>query len=295
MAMLMKWTRSAVTLAVVTVFPLSTLFVPVAVGQQDSGARIAVRAENAEGGGYVGIRVGDEVRDSIAPTDRQLLMFAPSQVAAGGRIFAFGKIPPELSGESFTAEFLVWEDGAWRRRQIIPRQAGQVGHVSATLVVPELESGAVPTAVFARRRPGEMQTVRSGFVTVPGSASMRLAYSLDEWDWSELGPVSLTVSAQFAPGQRNAGRTVELFTKRLVPDKIREPRWFDEIVDLGVVSGQVVRFDFTATPERSAGKLAPYVVWGAPTIARSWTGSSRSKACCSTTPSRRRPSPCRRR
>ncbi|MEE8311453.1 MAG: sulfatase [Candidatus Binatia bacterium] len=266
--MLMKWTRSVVTVAaaLIAMFPLSTLLVPAAVAQQASDARIEVRAENAEGGGYVGVRVGDEVRDSIAPTERQLLMFAPAQVAAGGRIFAFGKIPPALSGESFTAEFLVWEDGEWRRRRVIPRQAGQVGHVSATLLVPDLESGAVPTAVFARRRPGEMQVVRSGYVTVPGSASMRLAYSLDEWDWRGLGPVSLSVSAEFAPGQRNSGRRVELFTKRIVPSKIAEPRWFDETVDLGVVGGQVVRFDFTATPERSAGKLAPYVVWGAPTI-----------------------------
>jgi arylsulfatase A-like enzyme len=266
--MLMKWTCSAATVAaaLIAAFPLSTVLVPAAYAQQVSDARIAVRAENAEGGGYVGVRVGDEVRDSIAPTERQLLMFAPAQVAAGGRIFAFGKIPPELSGESFTAEFLVWEDGAWRRRQVIPRQAGQVGHVSTTLLVPELESGSVPTAVFARRRPGEMQVVRSGYVTVPGSASMRLAYSLDEWDWRELGPVSLSVSAEFAPGQRNSGRSVELFTKRIVPDKIADPRWFDETVDLGVVSGQVVRFDFTATPERAAGRLAPYVVWGAPTI-----------------------------
>lgn len=263
----MPWMWSAAVLAV--------LLAPLSVGAQPAGgARIPIRADNDEGGGYVSVRVGDAVRDALAPSNRQLLMLAPSQVAAGGRVFAFGKIPPQLAADAFIAEFLVWEQGTWRRRKVIPRQAGQVGHVSATFIVPELESGSVPTAVFARRDAGEIQVVRSGYVAMPGAAQLRLGYSLDEWDWSDLGPVSVTVAAEFAPGQPNSGRRIELFSDRIVPGKGaaagaaagNAPRWFDTTVDLGIVGGQVVRLVFTAEPERVRGKLAPYVVWAAPVV-----------------------------
>ncbi len=215
---------------------------------------------------YATVRVGGESRQALAVSNRQLLTLSPSQVAAGGRVFTFGKIPADLGEEAFTAEFLVWDGTRWSRRAVIPRQARQVGHVSSTVVVPDLESGSVPTAVFARRQSGEPDSVITGVMTVPDTSIMHVGFSLDEWDWSELGPVGVRVYAELAPGQRNAGKRYELFSRRIAVGAGESPHWFNETIDLGVLGGRSVRFVFTSIPERVEGRLAPYVVWSVPQI-----------------------------
>lgn len=228
--------------------------------------------EEARGGdrvreaAYTQVRVGGESRQALAASNRELLTLSPSQVAAGGRVFTFGKIPAALGEEAFTAEFLVWDGTRWSRRAVIPRQARQVGHVSSTVVVPDLESGSVPTAVFARRQSGEPDSVITGVIEVPNTSTMQVGFSLDEWDWSELGPVSVRVYAELAPGQRNAGKRYELFSKRLAVAAGESPHWFDETIDLGVLGGKAVRFVFASIPERVEERLAPYVVWSVPRI-----------------------------
>jgi len=244
---------------------------------------------------YVPVRVGNEVRDSLAGSGRLLLALEPSQVAHGGRVFVYGKIPDYMASQDFMAEFLVWTEGGWKREKLVEKKAGEFGNVTATLVMADLEPGPVPTAVFARRPDGG-SIIASAPVDVPGGARLKVAYTLDEWDWHGLAPVTVSVAAEPIGKDGSTGRQVVLFERRVSPAK-QQPEWFDETVDLSSVAGRQVRFLFRAQPDPKAGALEPHVAWAAPTVveqrrARGYSSvilvsldglRARSLSCCGST------------
>ena len=223
---------------------------------------------------YATVRVDDERRATLVGGAREQLALRPAQVAAGGRVFVFAKIPPERGEEAFEAEFLIRRQDAWHRERVIEKPAGKIGFVSSTLVVENLEPGPVPTAIFRRTAvAGEMQSVVSTSVRVPSGARMKLGFSLDEWDWAGLAPVKVSVSAVVLDEDAGGDREVPIFEATLDPDS-GSPRWFDHTVDLEAVANSEVHFAFRALPQHGPGRIAPHVVWAAPTVVLGRTLSS---------------------
>jgi len=214
---------------------------------------------------YVPVRVGDERRLSLTDSGRRQLALRPAQVAEGGRLFAFATVPPELAEESFDAEFLVWRAGAWQRRGIVRKETGKLGHLTSTIVVQGQAPGPIPTAVFRRTAEhGKAQSVVSVPLKIPSNTKLEFGYSLDEWDWSDLSPVDITVTA-LVPEKKGstATREVRVFRERLDP-KGRAPVWVDARSDLSTIKGEDIRLVFRADPVYAADRLAPHVVWSSP-------------------------------
>ncbi len=239
-----------------------------AASPADAG-RLAVLAEAGAGGvelPYVPVRVGDETRDALIAGAKTVLSLGPVQAGHGGRVFMYASVPDHLAGVAFDAEFLLWENGTWKRRAVVRRDAGETGRISATVIVPDLEPGPVPVAVLARPPVStQPQSVSSAPVRIPSVSKLKFAYGFDEWDGEGLAPATLMVSAELPADGRDPARSVELF-KRRIAGKTDTLRWTDESIDLASLSGSTVRFQFRTQAETSSSLLRPQVVWGAPTV-----------------------------
>jgi arylsulfatase A-like enzyme len=228
------------------------------------------------------VRVGREVREALTSSGRDLLALRPAQVAAGGRVFVYGAVPRDAGMEEFDTEALVWTEDRWIRRTIMPKAAGRLGYVSATVLVPDVEPDTVPTAVF--RRSGsklDPVTVVSVPVDVPRRARLRVSYALDEWDLADLSPVTVTVAAREVYGRVPDAKAYELFSETLIPSAIAkasggEHGWSDQAVDLSRFSGTSVVIELSSSVRDAPGKLRPHVVWGPATIVGGSTATQRS-------------------
>jgi hypothetical protein len=228
------------------------------------------------------VRVGREVREALTSSGRDLLALRPAQVAAGGRVFVYGAVPRDAGMEEFDTEALVWTEDRWIRRTIMPKAAGRLGYVSATVLVPDVEPDTVPTAVF--RRSGsklDPVTVVSVPVDVPRRARLRVSYALDEWDLADLSPVTVTVAAREVYGRVPDAKAYELFSETLIPSAIAkasggEHGWIDQAVDLSRFSGTSVVIELSSSVRDAPGKLRPHVVWGPATIVGGSTATQRS-------------------
>jgi arylsulfatase len=240
----------------------------------DSG-RLALHAVGGSGGDlpYDSVRVGDELRVTLAPSGRTRLAVRPAQVDAGGRLFVYADIPPDAGKEAFDAEILLWEEGGWRRRQLVHKEAGKVGKISATLVVPDLEVGPVATAVFRRDAvAGARQVVSTRPVVVPRGARLRVGFALDEWDQRGLGPITVSVAAVVLENGQPTGREYDLLKHRLTP-AVKPPRWDDDDIDLSKLAGETVRFEFRSLAHEGRGILPPHVAWSMPTLVTAATAA----------------------
>ena len=256
---------------------LFSVLASVSAFASDSG-RIELRADiGGEPFPPFDARVATETRQAFAPSGRLSLGLKPSQIATGGRVFVYGRVPSALIGTPFTAEALIWTAGrpeqgeeeavemGWRRAGLIESGGGSA-FVSETLVVEKLDPGAVATEVAKRTPPpGGGVTVRSMPVRVPRSGRLRIGYSLDERVWEGLVPVTVEVLARRVRDGIVADEATSLFRQHVVPAK-QPPRWFDHVLDLRGVAGSEAVFEFRASSESAPGKLQPHVVWSVPEI-----------------------------
>lgn len=228
---------------------------------------------------YVNVRVGGETRSSLAPSGRRSFGAHPSQVATGGRVFVYGRVPSDLVGREFQAEALIWTPGrdeegdepavprGWRRVAVIRSEGGD-SFLSETLVVEDLDPGAVATEFFERSAvPLDGVVHRTAPVAVPASARLRFGYTLDEHVWDGLAPATVEIVAKPYREGVATGERISLF--RSTVDVSKGPRWFDKTVDLGRLAGSSAVLEFRANSDRrSDGKLQPHVAWSSPEIIR---------------------------
>jgi arylsulfatase A-like enzyme len=255
--------------AAVACLSLVASVTPAAAEPREESNRAPVFAARKGDGGaldYVPVRVGEERRLSMADGGRVQLALRPVQASAGGRIFLFAKVPGDLQESSFFAEFMVWRGGHWERHKVLEKKKGELGHLSTTLTLPDLGAGPIPTAVFRRvAEHGKLQSVVSTARDVPSKARLKFGYSFDEWDWTDLSPVEITVTAVIPDKKSKEGKEVRIYRQRVEPQG-ESPRWFDAEADLSSIKGEDVRFIFRAEPMYVSKKLAPHVVFSAPTI-----------------------------
>lgn len=217
-------------------------------------------------------RVGREVREALTSSGRELLALRPAQVAAGGRVFVYGAVPGDSGMQEFDTEALVWIEDSWKRRTIMPKSAGKLGYVSATVLVPDVEVETVPTAVF--RRAGvrmDPVTVWANTVEIPRRASLRFSFALDEWDLTDLSPVVVSVVAREMYQGVPAATAQELFSETLIPSAVAKSvmageAWIDKTVDLAGYAGATMQFEFRTSVRDAPGKLRPHVAWGPATV-----------------------------
>jgi arylsulfatase A-like enzyme len=225
----------------------------------ETGARLSSKS----------VRVGREVREALTSSGRELLALRPAQVAAGGRVFVYAAVPGDSGMQAFDTEALVWGEDSWVRRTIIPKNAGRLGYVSATVLVPDIELETVPTAVFRRAgRRMDPVTVVTNAVEVPRRAHLRFSYVLDEWDLEGLSPVAVSVVVREIFDGVPSGTTQELFNETLIPAALAKDgtSWIDKSIDLGRLGGATVRFELQSSVRDAPGKLRPHVAWGPATI-----------------------------
>jgi hypothetical protein len=240
-------------------------------GLREDGNRVPLYAARREGGTalpYVAVRVGEERRYALAASGREQLALRPAQVGAGGRVFVFAKVPPDLGETEFPAEFLVWRAGHWERRQVLDKPTGSLGHITATLIVDGAAAGAIPTAVFRRQaQGGKLQSIVSTSLEIPSHAVLKFGYALDEWDWSGLAPIDISIAAlvDVEEDGKTSTREVKVFDERFEP-KDQKPGWIDATADLTKLAGERARFSFRAQPVLEHERLAPHLVWSSPAI-----------------------------
>jgi len=226
----------------------------------------AARKDDSSALTYVPVRVGEERRLALGDGGRVQLALQPVQASAGGRAFLFARVPADLKETSFPAEFLVWHGGRWERQRVVEKKAGELGHMSTTVTLSDVAPGPVPTAVFRRvAAHGTLQSVVSTPIEIPKNARLKFGYSFDEWDWSDLSPVELTVTAVLPDKKEPKGREVRVFRQRIEAQG-PEQTWFDAVADLSAARGEDVRLIFRAEPLYVKGRLAPHVVWSSPAI-----------------------------
>lgn len=223
------------------------------------------------------LEIGAETRPLFAASGRRVLSIQPVEVGVGGQMFAYGPVPPDLAGEDFSAEIVVWEfprpategsparTGGWRRLALAQFKAATGNTVSATAIDPELAAGPVITGVFARSVPApEGRFVTSAPVEVPRSARLRFAYGIDEADTGSLAPVTIAVTALIEKRSGEVER-MEVFRREVAP-AAGLPGWTDLTVDLGKLSGDRVAFEFRSVTQPGEGQLAAHVAWATPVI-----------------------------
>lgn len=210
--------------------------------------------------------VGGETRPLVAPSGRVRLTLMPVQVATGGRVFVYSDVPRALSNQDLRIEVFLRENGKWIARRSFVREAGKVGRVSLTLVVPDLEPGPIVAAMFAEPFRAYLDTRDvTAAVRVPGSARLRIGYSIDRMSWDGVAPVELSVYAQGLERGEPAGARVELFSRRVEPSKLA-PQWFEEDISLSQLSGRDVQLVFL-TRQTASKKAAPATVaWTRPRV-----------------------------
>lgn len=207
--------------------------------------------------------IAGESRILLAPSGRRLLSVRPTQVATGGRLFVYGKLAADLAGARPSIEVMLRKDSRWQRERVLRPGGEGVGRVGFTLVVPELEPGPV-LAAMAARGTGSGALVSEPF-EVPAGARLRLGFSLDEWDWRGLAPVTVSVVASVQSLDGAGGEEWEVMRRRLDAAG-QSPRWFDEDIDLGSFTGERITLSFRTRVDSEAGLLAPQVVWSRPAV-----------------------------
>ncbi len=100
---------------------------------------------------------------------------------------------------------------------------------------------------------------------VRANARLRFGFSFDEWDWSDLAPVRISVLAVVEAQGELPGREAVVFEKRVEP-KPDDVGWYEAEASLAGLADRRVRFVFRADPEPRDGTLAPHVVWSAPAL-----------------------------
>ncbi|MFQ5352120.1 MAG: sulfatase, partial [Candidatus Binatia bacterium] len=166
------------------------------------------------------------------------------------------------------AEILLWEEGRWKRRQLLRRDSGELGRLSATLVVEGLEPGPVVAAVYAQPRLTAKQAiVATGAVEVPRSSFLKVGYSIDAMDWNGIAPVTVSVLARLFEDGRPTASEIELFRRTIAPSRL-EPTWFDEKIDLDKIAGARVRLEFRTNSVEALRAPRALTVWSRPAILR---------------------------
>jgi len=243
-----------------------------AFGQAERTELYAISPQDGSALPSTSIRVGREVRQALTSSGRELLALRPAQVAAGGRVFVYGAVPGDSGMEQFDTEALVWFEDSWKRRTIMPKSAGRLGYVSATVLVPDVEVETVPTAVF--RRAGTRMdpvTVWTNTIEIPRRASLRFSFALDEWDLSDLSPVVVSVVAREMYQGIPAPTGTELFSETLIPSAVAKAikaggAWMDRSIDLARYGGATIQFELRSSVRDAPGKLRPHVAWGPATV-----------------------------
>lgn len=223
------------------------------------------------------LEIGAETRPLFASSGRHALAVQPADVGPGGKVFAYGPVPPDAAGDDFTAEILVWEfprpasentparAGGWRRVSLAQFKAATGNTVSSTVVDPELAAGPIVTGVFARAAAApDGRVATSAPVDVPRGARLRFAYGIDEHDTRSLAPVTVSVTGLIEKRSGEIER-VEVFRRDLAP-ATGLPGWTDLTVDLGKVSGDRVAFELRSVTRPADGQLATHVAWATPVI-----------------------------
>jgi arylsulfatase A-like enzyme len=261
------------------VLAVQTLFLGSVPAVAQTG-KIQLKAETRGGTvPYVNVRVGAETRSCLAPSGRRSFGAHPTQVATGGRVFVYGRVPSDLVGREFQAEALIWTPGreeegdepavprGWRRVAVIRSEGGD-SFLSETLVVEDLNPGSVATEFFERRPvPLDGLVHRPAPVAVPASARLRFGYTLDETVWDGLATATVEIIGKPYREGVATGERISLFREKV--DVSKGPRWFDRAVDLGRLGGSSAVFEFRSYSERrSDGKLQPHVAWSSPEIIR---------------------------
>jgi len=223
------------------------------------------------------LEIGAETRPLFASSGRRALAVQPADVGTGGRVFAYGPVPPDVAADDFIAEILVWEfprpasetapasAGGWRRLSLAQFKAATGNTVSATVLDPELAPGPVVTGVFARAAAApDGRVATSAPVDVPRGARLRFAYGIDELDPRSLAPVTVTVTGLIEKRGGEIER-LEVLRRDLTPTA-GLPGWTDLTIDLGKLSGDRVAFEFRSISRPSEGQLATHVAWATPVI-----------------------------
>jgi hypothetical protein len=223
------------------------------------------------------LEIGAETRPLFAPSGRRTLAIQPADVGPGGRVFAYGPVPPDVGVDDFTAEILVWEfprpatdtapprAGGWRRLAMAPFKAATGNTVSATVVDPELATGPIVTGVFARAAAApDGRVAVAAPVEVPRGARLRFAYGIDELDTRTLAPVTVSVTGLIEKRSGEIER-IEVFRRDLTP-AAGLPGWTDLTIDLGKLSGDRVAFELRSVSPPAEGQLATHVAWATPVI-----------------------------
>lgn len=221
--------------------------------------------------------IGGETRPLFGSSGRRQLAIQPADVGEGGRLFAYGPVPPAAAGEDFTAEILVWEfprpaadgvaarPGGWRRVALPQFKAATGNTVSATVVDSQLAAGPVVTGVFARAADTpDGRGFTSSAVDVPRGARLRFAYGVDELDTRSLAPITVSVTGLVEKRGGEIER-IEVFRRDLSPTS-GLAGWTDLTVELGKLSGDRVAFEFRSVSRPAEGQLASYVAWATPTL-----------------------------
>lgn len=208
--------------------------------------------------------IGGESRTLLAASERRLLTVRPTQVATGGRLFVYGKLPGELADQHPPIEVMLRRDSGWQRERVV-RPAGEgAGPLGFTLVVVDIEPGPVLAAMSVRGKGANGALISAPF-EVPAGARLRLGFGLDEWDWSGLAPVTVSVVASVMTPDGSGGEEWEVMRRRLDPAGL-EPGWFDEDIDLASLAGDRISLSFRTRVDPGAGLLAPQVVWSRPSV-----------------------------
>ena len=231
----------------------------------------------APGAPLMSLQIGAETRPLFAASGRRVLAIQPADVSEGGRLFAYGPVPPDAATDDFTAEILVWEfprpakddaaarTGGWRRVALAPFKAATGNTVSATVIDAALAAGPIVTGVFARAAPApDGRVVTSAPIEVPRGARLRFAYGIDELDTRSLAPVTVSVTGLIEKRDGEIER-VEIFRRDLTPSS-GLPGWTDLTVDLGKLSGDRVAFELRSVSRPGDGQLATHIAWATPTI-----------------------------
>ena len=211
-------------------------------------------------------RVADETRSLAAATGRVRLALRPVQVATGGRVFISSQVPADLDAEDLRIDIFLREEGRWVPRRTFVRKAGKVGRVSLTLVVPDLEPGPVVAAVYAEPAATDLDARHlSAVLTIPKSARLRFAYTIDRIGWKGMVPVDVSVGLEVLEAGQAVGSRFRLLDKHIDPSKT-EPQWFDEDLDLRRFAGRQVRFEFRVRQPADVRRLPVRVAWTKPAI-----------------------------
>lgn len=209
--------------------------------------------------------VAGESRILLQASRRRLLSVKPAQVATGGHLFVYAKLPGELVSVRPPVEVLLRQGSEWRRHRVLRPGEETVGSIGFTLVVPELEPGPILAALAVRSAGGESAALVSEPFEVPPGARLRLGFGLDEWDWRGLAPVTVSVVASVQSFGGGGGEEWEVMRRRLDPAG-QVPAWFDEDIDLDSFAGDRIALSFRSRVDVTAGLLAPQVVWSRPTV-----------------------------